>query len=215
MYGFLKCDYMLSVLKKIYRELRVVLPSLVNSLLSGIRVNLTYQIVGRVRIIKKGWLFRLISKEQNGLLIIGDNFKCNNKVTSNSIGLIQPCVFNISTTGSRIVIGNNVGVSGSTINATTTITIGDNVMIGSGCLITDTDSHPIHWIDRLEERNELTARAPITIGNNVFIGARSIILKGVTIGEGSVVGAGSVVSKDVPPYTVVCGNPAKVVKILS
>ena len=108
-----------------------------------------------------------------------------------------------------------MGISGSTINATTTITIGDNVMIGSGCLITDTDSHPLHWKDRLEEKNELTACAPITIGDNVFIGARSIILKGVTVGEGAVVGAGSVVSKDVPPYTVVCGNPAKIVKTLS
>ena len=87
-------------------------------------------------------------------------------------------------------------------------------MIGSGCLITDTDSHPLHWKDRLEERNELTKQAPITIEDDAFIGARSIILKGVTIGKGAVVGAGSVVSKDVPPFAVVCGNPAKIVKTL-
>ena len=159
-------------------------------------------------------LVRWFLKQNNGKIIIGDNFKCNNKVTSNSIGLIQPCVFNISSSGSRIIIGNNVGISGSTINATTTITIGDNVMIGSGCLITDTDSHPLHWKDRLEERNELTRRAPITIEDDAFIGARSIILKGVTIGKGAVIGAGSVVSKDVPPFAIVCGNPAKIVKTL-
>ena len=57
-------------------------------------------------------------------------------------------------------------------------------------------------------------KAPIIIKDNAFIGARSIILKGVTIGEGAIVGAGSVVSEDVPPFTVVCENPAKVVKSL-
>lgn len=206
---------MKKIYKHLYRELFITLPSFVNSLRSGIEFNPSHRIVGRLRIIKNGWILRVLTCCENGLLIIGNNFKCNNKVTSNSIGLIQPCVFNIATRGSRIVIGNNVGISGSTINATTTITIGDNVLIGSGCLITDTDSHPLHWKDRLDDKNELTARAPITICDNVFIGARSIILKGVTIGEGSVVGAGSVVSKDVPPYTVVCGNPAKIVKTLS
>ena len=206
---------MVSLYKLLYRQIFVSLPSFINSLRSGIRFNPTHQIVGKIRMIKKYRLLCLLTHSENGRLIIGDNFKCNNKVTSNSIGLIQPCVFNIATPGSRIIIGNNVGISGSTINATTTITIGDNVLIGSGCLITDTDSHPLHWRDRLEEKNEFTARAPITIGDNVFIGARSIILKGVTIGEGSVVGAGSVVSKDVPPYTVVCGNPAKIVKTLN
>ena len=104
---------------------------------------------GHIRILKKGCILRLLTHTQNGKLVIGNNFKCNNKVTSNSIGLIQPCVFNIAVSGSRIVIGDNVGISGSTINATTTITIGDNVMIGSGCLITDTDSHPLHWKDTI------------------------------------------------------------------
>lgn len=204
----------MSIFRKTYRLLFITLPTFMNSLRSGIRFNTTSNIVGRPRIIKKNLLVRWVLKQNNGRIIIGDNFKCNNKVTSNSIGLIQPCVFNIYESGSKIIIGNNVGISGSTINATTTITIGDNVMIGSGCLITDTDSHPLHWKDRLEERNELTRQAPITIEDDAFIGARSIILKGVTIGKGAVVGAGSVVSKDVPPFAVVCGNPAKIVKTL-
>jgi len=53
---------------------------------------------------------------------------------------------------------------------------------------------------------------PITIEDEVWIGARSIITKGVTIGKGSIIGAGSVVVKNVPPYTLVAGNPAKVIK---
>jgi acetyltransferase-like isoleucine patch superfamily enzyme len=53
---------------------------------------------------------------------------------------------------------------------------------------------------------------PVIIGNSVWIGVNSTILKGVTIGEGSVVGAGSVVTKDVPPWTIVAGNPARVIR---
>ena len=56
---------------------------------------------------------------------------------------------------------------------------------------------------------------PIKICDDAWIGMNCIILKGVTIGEGAIVGAGSVVTKDVPAWTVVAGNPAKVVKTLS
>ena len=130
----------------------------------------------------------------------------------NSIGTIQPCVFNYSKPNSIIEIGDNVGISGSTINATTKITIGDNVLIGSGCLITDTDSHPLHWEDRLTNDDSKTKSKPIVIEDNVFIGARSIVLKGVTIGFGSVIGAGSVVTQSIPPNVVACGNPARIIK---
>ena len=53
---------------------------------------------------------------------------------------------------------------------------------------------------------------PVAIGNNVWIGCKAIILKGVTIGEGAVVAAGSVVTKDVAPFTLVAGNPARVIR---
>lgn len=201
-------------LKDIFNLFFYTVPSLLYSLMDGIPLSANNRVLGRARIIKKSKIICLLTKSKNGKIIIGTKFKCNNKIKSNSIGLIQPCVFNISTQGSKIIIGNNVGISGSTINATTTITIGDNVLIGSGCLISDTDSHPIDYEDRFLDKNDTTVKSPITIKDNVFIGARSIILKGVTIGECAVVGAGSVVSKDVPPHTVVCGNPAKIVKTL-
>jgi acetyltransferase-like isoleucine patch superfamily enzyme len=123
-------------------------------------------------------------------------------------------VFNIATAGGEIVIGDNVGISGATINATRSIRIGNNVLIGSGCLITDTDSHPINWHDRINNLNEKTANSPVVIEENVFIGARSIILKGVTIGRNSVIGAGSVVVKSIPENCIAGGNPAKVIKYL-
>ena len=95
------------------------------------------------------------------------------------------------------------------------IKIGNNVLIGSGCLITDTDSHPLKWDDRLRNDDSKTKSKPIIIEDNVFIGARSIILKGVTIGYGSVIGAGSVVTQSIPPNVVACGNPAKIIKKLN
>ena len=62
---------------------------------------------------------------------------------------------------------------------------------------------------------EYAESKPIVIKDNVWIGRDCRILKGVTVGEGSIVALGAIVTKDVPPYTVVAGNPAKVVKQLS
>ena len=60
--------------------------------------------------------------------------------------------------------------------------------------------------------NEITSKGPITIGHDVWIGANSIIISGVTIGTGAVIAAGTVVTKDVPPYAIVAGNPARVLR---
>lgn len=86
------------------------------------------------------------------------------------------------------------------------ITIGTKVAISREALIC-TASHDI------TKPNRPLVTAPITIGDGVWIGARAIILPGVTIGEGAVVAAGAVVTKDVDPWTVVGGNPAKFIKM--
>lgn len=195
-----------------YKILFIKIPSFVYCLLSGLTFQKTWQLHGPVKLIRRNWLMVKLLHQPNGTLTIGSHFKCNNRIKSNSIGLIQPCVFNISTPGSRLTIGNNVGISGSSICATTSVTIGDNVLIGSGCLITDTDAHPINYLDRRENKPNATLSKPIVIGNDVFIGARSIILKGVTIGDRAVIGAGSVVTQDVPAGVVAAGNPCKVIK---
>lgn len=202
----------------LYNFLFNAIPTFFNCFYSGLPYDRTWSIVGRCSVVRSSWILRLKHPEiKKGELIIGKSFHCNNTFTSNSIGLIQPCLFNISSSGSKIIIGNNVGISGSTINATTTISIGDNTIIGSGCLITDTDSHPIVAKERLLPNggSQCTKRSPIYIGKNVFIGTRTIIMKGVTIGDGAVVGAGSVVTKDVPANTIVAGNPARVVKTIN
>lgn len=184
--------------------------------LSGLPYDSTWRVNGRAYVCRNTWILRKLHPEIiKGEITIGKYFQCNNKITSNSVGIFQPCFFNVSASASKIIIGDNVGISGSTINATTTITIGNNTIIGSGCLITDSDSHPILASERnIPDWYKYTKSAPIVIGNNVFIGARSIVLKGVFIGDGAVIGAGSVVTKDVPANVIVAGNPAKIIKMI-
>jgi maltose O-acetyltransferase len=80
--------------------------------------------------------------------------------------------------------------------------IGHNVSISEGTALFTLDHDP--QSPTFERRG-----APVIVGDRVFIGARAIILPGVTIGEGAVVGAGAVVTRDVPPYTIVTGAPAR------
>jgi acetyltransferase-like isoleucine patch superfamily enzyme len=105
------------------------------------------------------------------------------------------------------------------------IEIGSHVLISHDVDIHDSNSHSLHWQDR---RDELVANfergdhsvpprvptVPTHIHDDVWIGFKSSILKGVTIGRGAVVAAGSVVTKDVSPFTMVAGNPARVIKEL-
>lgn len=126
---------------------------------------------------------------------------------------------------SEIRIGNNVYIGGHTnVDCALSITIEDDVLISYQCIIADSDNHSLVYRIR---RNDVadwkhgkhdwntTASAPIRIRRGAWIGARAIILKGVTIGEGGIVAAGSVVTKDVPPWTIAGGNPARVIRALT
>jgi maltose O-acetyltransferase len=88
------------------------------------------------------------------------------------------------------------------------ITIGSSILIGPNVQLL-TAGHPIAAAER---GRGITITKPIVIGDQVWIGGGAIVLGGVTIGDRAVVGAGSVVTKDVPPDTVVAGNPARVVR---
>ncbi len=93
--------------------------------------------------------------------------------------------------------------------------ISKGTMIGHQVTIMDYDGHPIFKRTDgvvLEQDNPYGgAMQPITIGPHVWIGFRCTILKGVTIGEGAIIGANSVVTRDIPPFTIAAGNPAKVI----
>lgn len=106
----------------------------------------------------------------------------------------------------RLILGSGFINNYVNINCVEKIEIGYNVAISENVVIRDSDNHKIIS----EVANNITK--PIKIGNNVWIGMNSIILKGVTIGDGAVIAAGSVVTKDVPSYTLVGGVPAKIIK---
>ena len=101
------------------------------------------------------------------------------------------------------------------------LTVGKNVYIGGDCSIDDNFPEAVTIEDDVIISHRVTIVAhdrsrlmvsPILIQKKAFIGTGSIILPGVTVGNSSVVGAGSVVTKDVEPYTVVAGTPARVIK---
>ena len=74
------------------------------------------------------------------------------------------------------------------------------------------DGNPMIEAIRKKQADELSTRGLITIGNDVWVGGNAVILRGVTIGDGAIIAAGAVVTKDVPPYAIVGGVPAKVIK---
>lgn len=148
----------------------------------------------------------------NGKIMVGDNFmfvsgEHINPISSNLQGSIYV------EEGGRITIGNNVGMTSIGMWVHDSITIGDNVKIGACCLLMDTDTHQIDYLERRQGVGPITS-APITIEDDVWIGAHTIVLKGVTIGARSVVGAGSVVTKDIPADCIAAGNPCRVIRCL-
>lgn len=94
------------------------------------------------------------------------------------------------------------------------VEIGDNCLTGKWVTISD-NNHGTTDFDTLHEapvKRKLYTKGPVIIGNNVWIGDKATILGGVTIGDGAVIAANSVVTKDVPAYSVVGGNPARIIK---
>ncbi|MHB9146729.1 MAG: acyltransferase [Symbiobacteriia bacterium] len=111
----------------------------------------------------------------------------------------------------KLSIGNNFFANGGCrIEASGGVTIGDNVLLGPNVVIQSTHhifADPIRPIC-----TQGTTAGKITIGDDVWLGANVVVLPGVDLGKGSVVAAGAVVTKEVPPYAVVAGVPAKLVK---
>lgn len=148
-----------------------------------------------------------------GKITIGANFRANSGKNNNPIGG-DTILRVITKPGAQLNIGNNVGISNSTLFCTQKIVIEDSVLIGGGCRIWDTDFHSIDPIIRANKEDEGISK-PIIIKKNAFIGGGSVILKGVTIGENSIIATGSVLTKIVPKNQLWGGNPAKFIRNLN
>ena len=119
-----------------------------------------------------------------------------------------------SITKTKIKIGDNVDIGNNAfISANNNLQIGNHVIMAPYVFITDHD-HGFQDITKNLHQQPITEGGFVKIEDNVFLGVKSSILKNVTIGTHSVVGANSVVTKDIPPYSVVAGNPAKIIKKL-
>lgn len=161
-----------------------------------------------------------VNADKNIVSIGSDSFLTCNIFIENNIG--------------KVKIGNRTYIGSSSIICAHKIVIGDDVLISWGCTIVDNNAHSLISTQRsndvaMAKRNyenkethsnlnkdwSVVDSKPIIIKDKAWIGFNSIILKGVTIGEGAVVAAGSVVTKDVPDYAIVAGNPAMVIKYTS
>jgi acetyltransferase-like isoleucine patch superfamily enzyme len=139
---------------------------------------------------------KLNINKKNGYIGIGDK-----------VLMYKDCKISVWGTDfeSRLKIGNNTSIGDRTeIHCGKEIIIGNNCNISWDVVIMDRDYHKLNSQEHIYKS--------VHIGNEVWIGCRSIILKGVKIGDGAVVAAGSIVTKDVPSRCLVAGNPAKVIK---
>ncbi|MGQ9662697.1 MAG: acyltransferase [Kiritimatiellia bacterium] len=112
--------------------------------------------------------------------------------------------------GSEVEIGDNsgIGVNGQVYGP---VRIGNDVMMGPEVVVI-TRNHCWNRTDVAMRLQGHLPPEPVTIGDDVWIGTRVIILPGVTIGRGAIIGAGAVVTRDVPEYAIVGGNPARVIR---
>jgi acetyltransferase-like isoleucine patch superfamily enzyme len=126
--------------------------------------------------------------------------------------LLEPNVWITAPGDARVRIGSgtflNIAVM---VAATELVEIGDHCMFANGCFVTD-GNHRFDDPDRPVPWQGFTSKGPTRIGDNVWCGANVVVTSGVTIGERAVIGANSVVSKDIPPYSIAAGAPARVLK---
>lgn len=134
----------------------------------------------------------------HGTLLVGDHVHLDS-----TLGRLELVVLE----GGCLEIGNNIFINcGTSIVASAHVRIGNGCLIGRDVMVMDCDFH------RVADKTWDTTGSPIVLEDRVWLGNRVIVLKGVTIGHDAVVGAGAVVTRDVPPRTIVAGNPARAVR---
>lgn len=149
---------------------------------------------------------------RTGSIRIGDRCRIQSGFAGNAVGGGGRMAFWVGRDG-RLTIGDDAGLSNSTIVCLREVTIGDRVFLGGDSKVYDTDFHSLDADERERAGNPGARTAPVVIGARAFVGGHSILLKGVAIGEGAIVGAGSVVRGRVPAGQLWAGNPAAPVRV--
>lgn len=155
----------------------------------------------------------LIQRYRGSHIELGTGLEMRSWFSTNPLGVNHRCILATWSSEATIKIGNNVGLTGTTICAKESITIGSRVQIGANTTVVDTDFHPLTAEERLRDL-QAGSTSPVIIEADAFIGMSVLILKGSHIGAGSLIGAGSVVTGKIPPNVIAAGNPARVIKDL-
>ena len=141
-------------------------------------------------------------------------------VIGKNVSILGKCVLECSPSEDNkpeMVLGNDISIGEySHISCAQQIIIGDGLLTGRFVLITD-NAHGQNSTSELTINplvRKIYSPGPITIGRNVWIGDKATVLPNVTIGDGAIIAANAVVVKDVPPYSVVAGCPAKIVRMI-
>lgn len=149
-----------------------------------------------------------IAVDDHTLLDGGAEDACAMSIGSRTV-ISKGCV--IQSKAGPLTIGRECDIGAHVIlSSISSITLEDNVLIAGNCYIGG-GRYNLKELETPIMYQGIYSRGPITIGTNTWIGASATILDGVRIGRGCVIGAGAVVTKDVPDYAIVVGNPAKVV----
>lgn len=159
------------------------------------KINISGKLAMNIRSNKK------VKNRSCGYLILGNNSQLN---VDGYFDVMSGCTIGVMDNAKLLLKSGYINYN-SKIYCFKEINVGEDVAISENVIIRDSDNHGII------SPNHVKAK-PINIGNHVWIGMNSIILKGVTIGDGAIIAAGAVVTKDVPPKTIVAGVPAKVIK---
>jgi acetyltransferase-like isoleucine patch superfamily enzyme len=126
--------------------------------------------------------------------------------------LLEPNVWITAPGAARVRIGSGTFLNmGVMIAAQELVEIGDHCMLANGCFVSDA-SHRYDDPDKPITWQGFESKGPTRIGDNCWLGAHVVVTSGVSIGERCVVGAGSVVTKDVEPYSLVAGAPARPIR---
>lgn len=154
----------------------------------------------------------IVSLEPGARVEIGARTVLCSHPRFSALGVARPVVIRALTSHAVIRIGADVGISGGVICAASSITIGNQCLLGADVQVVDTDFHPLAAANRrFESDHRRIGSAPVVIEDNVFLGAGVRVLKGVRIGRNSVVGAGAIVTSDLPADVVAAGVPARVI----